>query len=65
MVECCIGFIDVLMFGCVLHGFYRVVDIWLGVAELYLVGDIWLRVPWFDLSGDCWFYVVSVVSFGC
>ena len=28
----CMGFIVLLMFACVLHGFYRFVDIWLGVA---------------------------------
>ena len=32
MVVCCMRFIVLLIFGCVLYGFHRVVDIWLCVA---------------------------------
>ena len=28
-IVCCMGFIALLIFGCVLHGFYGFVDIWL------------------------------------
>ena len=32
LIVCCMGFIALLVFACVLHGFYRFVDIWLCVA---------------------------------
>ena len=37
------GFIVLLIFGCVLHGFYRFVDVWLCVA---MVLSLCLCVAW-------------------
>ena len=49
------GFIGLLIFGCVLHVFYRFVDIWLCVAWVSSVFDIWL----------CCMGFIRLLIFGC
>ena len=46
LVVFCMDFVGLLIFGCVLHGFYRFVDICLCVAWVLSFVDIWLCVAW-------------------
>ena len=52
-----------LIFGCVLNGFYRFVDILLHVAWFYRFVDIWLYVVEFYVFVDIWLCVAWVLLF--